>query len=190
MDSENWHLLVFDVLILLMKLSDLLLLFLVHLQLCSLTSGLEREDDALLDSLGDFVGDKVSVLTVSTIFSLLSHLLLLHRAFLEACFKNMEVIVDVVIFVHIDVVLRRFRQPILVHNSLASRIKLNELLELEVGASVSVCEPIDGLFLDYQTEEHGGHGEVIVILVRWSTVYMFGNIFIEPSEEGDKNVPV
>lgn len=115
---------------------------------------------------------------------------MLLRVFIEAFLKIVEVIVDVVIFVHIDIVLGWRSQPILVNDSLAPRVKLNELLELEIGASVSVCQPIDRLLLDYQTEEHGSHWEVIVILPRITFVLMNSNIFIEPSEESDVNAPV
>jgi hypothetical protein len=112
------------------------------------------------------------------------------RVFLEALLKKDEVIVDVVIFVNIGVVLGWRSQPILVNNSLASCIKLNELLEFEVGASMSVCQPIDSLLLDYETKEHGSHREVIVILERRTAILMLGNILIESTDERDENVPV
>lgn len=161
------------------------------MQLNSFTSNLEREHNALLDSLGNLVRNKVPVLSIfSTVLCFFSQCLLLLRVFIEAFLKIVEVIVDVVIFVHIDIVLGWRSQPILVNDSLAPRVKLNELLELEIGASVSVCQPIDRLLLDYQTEEHGSHWEVIVILPRITFVLMNSNIFIEASEESDVNAVV
>ena len=64
---ENGHLFIFDVLIFFVELSDLLLLVLIHLELYGLSSSLKRKHNAFLNSLGNLVGNKVSILTVNIV---------------------------------------------------------------------------------------------------------------------------
>jgi len=95
----------------------------------------------------------ISLFMAMTFFKVV-HLVVLH--FLD---DLVQIVVEVVGLVSFQVVFGVRIVPV-VANGFSSLVKLNELLEFEVGAAESISEPVDGLSFNYEAQNQRDVGDV------------------------------
>lgn len=80
-------------------------------------------------------------------------------------FDLVEVVQEIVLSVILKIVRRSIDLPV-ISQAFSSLVEFNELLELKVGATESVFEPIDALSLDDEAHDHSTelHGHVDSII--------------------------